>query len=226
MSRDWKDFWFENKWASSSLLIKKFNIKRYDYENFFKNKPDLRKIRDQNFYKNPSLAGDELLKIYDNAWTYYWDTCADAINTKSNSFVSDCIKFKGTNLRDSDIGWMLNNRLLVRLPEWDAWKAKGFTTMAYFFMKLGKYSSALKEYNVIPDMFHSTASRKTFQEAVDFCEHLYLYHYKEIKKSDSTRKKSAHRNSSFIYTKTLGFLIHGTVVIKVGVSQSLGIGQA
>lgn len=136
MEKDWKTFWFENKWATSSLLIKKFGIQGYDWSNYFKDdlRPGLKELRDKNSYKRQDIKPEELFDIFADVWAFYWEEeTREDLPVDVEGFVKFCLNFRTSKIKDSNVSFLIDPRYVRRLPDFKDWEDNGYTYLSYFF---------------------------------------------------------------------------------------------
>ena len=224
MEKDWKTFWFENKWATSSFLIKKFGIQRYDWSNYFRDdlRPGLKKLRDEHSYKRQDIKPEELFDIFADVWAFYWEEeTKEDLPVDAEDFVKFCLSFRLSKIKGSNVSFLIDPRYVRRLPDFKDWEDNGYTYLSYFFLNFEPTASRLNDAKIAPEMFQNTTmSHLNINQAVDFLSNLYLFHFIDLSKAATDRKlKAAKEQFYFRYNET-GFF-HLKEARKLGFSTTI-----
>lgn len=224
MEKDWKTFWFENKWATSGFLIDKFKIKRYDYDNFFNDnqRDDIKKFRDKHSYKRQDIKPKELRNIFADVWAFYWEEeIKEDLPVDADEFVKFCLNFRGLKIRDSNVSFLMNPNYVKRLPNFKDWEDNGYTYLSYLFLNFEPTASRLATAKIVPEMFQNTTlSQMTRDQAVDFLNDLYLFHFKGLSNNTTDRKLKAAKQQFYFCYKDTGFF-NSREARKLGFSTTI-----
>ena len=209
MEKNWKTFWFENKWATSSFLIDKFGIKRHDYDNFFNDnhRPGIKKLRDENSHKRQNITPKELFAIFADVWSFYWEEEAkEALPVDEEKFIRFCLSFRQSEIKGSNVPFLISTKYLKNLPDFKDWEDNGYTYLSYLFLNFEPTKSRLATAKIVPEMFQNTTlSQMTRDQAVEFLNYLYLFHFIGLSKDTNDRKLRAAKEQFYFRYKETGF---------------------
>ncbi|MCC5940202.1 MAG: hypothetical protein JJU37_01565, partial [Balneolaceae bacterium] len=150
---DWKTYLLKYKWIPTSVLIEKFDLKKYDIDNY-RRKPKIQAIL-KPWRLSYDQSRDRLHEIFVDAWRYYLnEICHIDFKSNKKKWVPELISLKGISLKEAGLSFLSNSKYLeIISPKLlEEYRSHGFTNIALgaFYFWPGK--DFLMSNSVLPYM--------------------------------------------------------------------------
>lgn len=206
---DWKSFLLKYKWMPSSILIDKFDLKKYDIDNF-KRKLKIKRILEP-WKISLNQQPDRLRAIFSDAWKYYLtEVCNVDLTTPKKNWVQKLLSLKNVSRKGSGFSFLTNSKYLnIICPKnLEEYRIHGFTNIALGTFQFWPGKSFLSGQGIMPFMFYQTHKSALDKINIeDMIEHVYLSFLSTQNGDDKQFAKelffARHDETGFITSKEL-----------------------
>lgn len=172
---DWKNFLIRHRWMPTNVLLRKFDISKYDVDNFRRKSSVSQMLAPWRI--SVSQPEDRLRRILEAAWRYY--ICdVEMIDTAApvRNWVPALIALKKVS-RGGGFSFLTHTQYLdIVCPSVvKDFRARGFTNIALALFEFWPGRAFLSQHGVLPYMFQKTRrAALTHVDVESMIEHVYL----------------------------------------------------
>ena len=189
---DWKNFYIRYRWMPTKLLIKKFDIKQYDVNNFLR-KNNVRKIF-EGWRLSLTLPPERIKEILESAWEYYLvhERKIDFSQPKS-VWIPQLLSLSRLS-NEEGFAFLVSNKYLKIAfgKEYENFINKGYTAISFGAFHCFPKKEFLFENGVVPFMFYQTHKKiSRYTEIRSMVEHVYMnFSVSNVTLSDIEKKEN------------------------------------
>lgn len=173
---DWKNFYIQNPWIPTSVLMEKFGIKRYDISNWLKSNPNVRVVLNRDKWKlTENQSPDDCYLTLNQSWEYYLK------EVKKLDFSNDNIVSELINLKTPKSPWsfLVDRKHLKKINEYTEW-TNVYSRISFVISKIYPGEEFCKERGLLPQLFKNSGTNSKNIDVLGLLEHVYLKFYSNL----------------------------------------------
>ena len=172
LPHDWRDFLIRNPWAPPRVLVAKYDIKKYDIDNWLRGNPNARIILDRGRWRlTRGMSEPGIREIMEEAWKYYIEEEL-GIDVATPAAVLRLIRIQTPT---EPFGFLVDGNYLRRLTGYKTWLANGYTRVAFAVCNIWPGRKYADDRNLLPALFLQTKRTAVDrQDAIVLIRHIYL----------------------------------------------------